>query len=63
MKKDEALHRILLRWKLQPESERAEANVASFAMQMSREYHFRCSGDRYQFIMGTLSAHLLPRRS
>jgi hypothetical protein len=55
MKKDDAKAAILREWEALPEVERMnDAQIVVFAMKMSRKYPFRCSGDRYQHIMGWL---------
>jgi hypothetical protein len=58
VKKEESLQAILDEWRRLPEAEKTENHAAGFAMQMANEYQFRCSGDRYQVIMGFLSRHL-----
>jgi hypothetical protein len=60
VKKEGALRAILSEWRRLPESERqTERQLAAFAMGMANnpDYFFKCSGDRYQHIMGYLSHH------
>ena len=60
MKKEQTLQAILAEWRRLPESERqTEIQLVAFSMGMANDpdYFFRCSGDRYQFIMGYMSRH------
>ena len=60
MKQEEALRAILAEWLRRPESERqTEGQLVAFAMEMANNpnYFFRCSGDRYQHVMGYMSRH------
>ena len=60
MKQEEALRAILAEWRRLPESERkTEAQLVAFAMGMANnpDYSFRCSGERYQHVMGYMSRH------
>jgi len=53
MKKEEARMSILREWSAQVD----KSNPAAFAMRMAEAYRFRCSGDRYQVVMGWLRYH------
>jgi hypothetical protein len=58
MKKEDALQAILAAWRSLPEGERqTESQLVAFAMKTAHdpEYSFRCSGDRYQHVMGYLN--------
>jgi hypothetical protein len=60
MKKQDALASILATWwRLPPSQRETEAQLTAFAMRMARDpgYAFKCSGDRYQHVMGYLSSH------
>ena len=60
MKQEDALRAILAEWHHLPEAARQTENqLVAFAMSMAHnlDYAFRCSGDRYQHIMGYMSRH------
>jgi hypothetical protein len=60
LKQEEALRAILAEWRRLPAAERQrEGQLAAFAMGMAHNpaYEFRCSGDRYQHIMGYMTRH------
>jgi len=61
MKKEDALRAILAAWRRLPEAERqTKSQQAAFAMKMANdpEYPFRCTGDRYQHVMGHLDRNV-----
>ena len=61
MKREEALRSIRAEWQRLPESERqTEAQLFAFAVKMANDpdYWFRCTGDRYQDIMGYMGRHI-----
>jgi hypothetical protein len=60
LKQEEALQAILAEWRRRPAAERqTETQLAAFALEMANnpDYLFRCSGDRYQLVIGYLSLH------
>ena len=58
MKQEDALRAILAEWRARPESgRRTESQLTALALRMADKYVFRCSGDRYQHIIGYLTRH------
>jgi hypothetical protein len=59
MKQEEAKRMILTEWyKLPPEERKTEHQAAVFAFKSQSRFHFKCSGDPYQCIMGCLMANI-----
>lgn len=61
MNKSEAKVQIVREWLNRPVDQRTESEAAAFSLShahASSPFAFKCSGDRYQVIMGWLSPHI-----
>jgi hypothetical protein len=59
MLKADAQKEIEAAWlRLPADEHRTETQAFMFAMKMKGEYRFKCSGDRYQVIMGWLRRYV-----